>query len=100
MVEVHGFRLVPAHHLETVSSVIDEYDKLLRDASWHMSRVVITDDDGQVSLMVEARSAESGRVALCFGGVVQLVFRQESGFPLDLQIVDVGDAGWEGSRSR
>jgi hypothetical protein len=79
-----------------VSSAIDEYDKLLRDASWRMSRVVITDDDGQVSLRVEARSTESERVALCFDGVVQLVFRQESGFPLDLQIIDMGDAGWEG----
>jgi hypothetical protein len=79
-----------------VSSVIDEYDRLLRDGSWHMSRVVTTDDDGQVSLRVQARSAESKRVALCFDGVVQLVFRQECGFPVDLQIIDVGCAGWEG----
>ncbi|GGN09115.1 hypothetical protein GCM10011609_56070 [Lentzea pudingi] len=49
-----------------------------------------------MSLRVEARSSEAERVALCFDGVVQLVFRQESGFPIDLQIVDMGDAGWEG----
>ncbi|GAB2811344.1 hypothetical protein GCM10027200_09100 [Lentzea nigeriaca] len=76
--------------------MLDEYDELLRDTSWHMSRVVITEDDGRVSLRVEATSTESERVALCFDGVVELAFRQESGFPLDLQIIDMGDAGWEG----
>ncbi|ACU37446.1 hypothetical protein [Actinosynnema mirum] len=79
-----------------MGSAIEEYDELLRDAAWRMSRIVVAEDGEGVSLRVEARSGGPERVALRFDGVSQLVLRQGSGFPLDLQIVDVGDAGLEG----
>jgi hypothetical protein len=85
-----------------VNAVLDEYDRLLREGPWSMSRVVLETVDGGPALRIELqrRGMATGPAGvLLFEGVTGLEFKQNAdGLPLGLQIIDMTGDGWEDLR--